>query len=210
MQSPSTYPPDAQLMILAARLANIAQVPADYQQDFSEHLVKTVLSIRSRDRRSTGAKPGGLLPNAATAAQQLQDAFCRMNKRDRDWVEHIKQSQMQFAAGQVDDLETAIYNISSILHAALGKQAPLPPDPFGGLGSGVKDQMLRELVFGLLHAACESGGKFSFDKNSESGTLAKALRRLRDGGYLPPGLLEDPLPASRIQRLKDEFFRLSS
>jgi hypothetical protein len=215
-----TYPPAAQLEVLAARLAKIAKVPANYQHDFSEHILRTVLGVRERDRRSTGVRPGGLLPKAADAARTLQDAFCQMNRHDREWVEHIKKTQVKFIRGEVDDLETAIVNIASVLHAALGKRSTVlkPPkrDPryalyqqLGMLAPRVKNQPLRELVFGLLHAAQDTGGRFDFNKNSESGALAEALRLLRDGNYLPSGLVPSPLPATTIQRLKNEFVRLS-
>ncbi len=69
--------------------------------------------------------------------------------------------------------------------------------------------MLRELVHGLLAAATETGGRLTFDKNSASGKLYRALDLLRD--HLPPGLVPEDLPkaAAKIQRLKNEFVRLS-
>jgi hypothetical protein len=70
---------------------------------------------------------------------------------------------------------------------------------------GIKDQMFRELVFSLLSAATWSRGKFTLDKNCQSGTLLKALTILRP--ELPKGLVPKALPVGTIQRLKTEFFR---
>jgi hypothetical protein len=65
---------------------------------------------------------------------------------------------------------------------------------------------LRELVFGLLAATENAGGKLTFTKDSVTGTLAEALNNLRE--HLPTGLVQDPLPRVVIQRLKADFFRL--
>jgi hypothetical protein len=65
--------------------------------------------------------------------------------------------------------------------------------------------MLRELVFDLLSATRDTGGKLTFNVNSASGTLANSLYLLRE--HLPKGLVKDPLQSRTIQRLKTEFFR---
>jgi hypothetical protein len=69
----------------------------------------------------------------------------------------------------------------------------------------IRDRPLEELVNVLLGAATSADGKLTFNMNEESGTLADALRLLRD--HLPKGLVPDPLPARTIQRLKTAFFR---
>ena len=204
MPSPSTYPPAAQLKILAERLAKKAKVPTDNRDDFCEHISQTVLRVRKRDRRSTGRKPGLKLTEAADAARTLQRVFLGLSEEDRDWLENIKGCQIQFAAGEIQDLEATILNQAMLFNAAIGRPSPLPQ--FLKRGSPkIKDQMLRELVFGMLAAAAETGGKLTFNGNSETGTLAQALDLLRD--YLPRGLLATPLPASSIKRLKSDFSR---
>jgi hypothetical protein len=230
MGTPPTYPPANQLRVLATRLAGkvvpLRHLPEnpharnDEQHIFAERLIETVLQVRERDRRSTGKIVAGLAwRQAADAARRLQDAYSRMNEQNRNWIEHIKRTQMQFLAGEIQDVEATILNLSALLHAAAGKTTPiLAPrgkkhalyKKLGMLKPRVKDQILRELVFGLLHAARDTGGKLDFNKNSESGALAETLRHLRDGKYLPPGLVPDPLPAPTIQRLKSEFSRLTS
>jgi hypothetical protein len=204
MPSPPTYPPAAQLRVLAARLAKIAKVPSNYEDDFCKRISETVLKLRKRDRRATGATPGRRLIEAASAARTLRQTFSRMNKPDRDWVEDIKQTQMQFMAGKIDNLPATIDNIAMLLFAALGKPSP-PPIHLRTRSHEIADQMLRELVFGLLYAAAETGGRLTFDKNSGSGTLSQALDLLRD--YLPKGLVPEPLRYSTIQRLKTDFAR---
>jgi hypothetical protein len=203
-----TYPPDSQLRILATQLAKHVKVPADNKQEFCQRVYETVVSVRNRDRRGTGEKPGLALLDAADAARRLQKAFSRLKKPDRDHVEKIKQSQMQLADAEIKDLATAITNISMLLNTAVGRQAPIPRylDRVSR-GPEVKDQMLRELIFRLLAAARDTDGRLTFDQNPVAGSLAYALNKLRP--YVPPGLIPDPLPRRRIQRLKTEFGRLS-
>jgi hypothetical protein len=234
MVTAPTYPPAAQLRVLAERIAakvvprrhlpGKPQARTDEQHIFAERLIQTVVRVRGIDRRSTGQVVGSLLREAANIARRLEDIYSRMSRRDRDWVEHIKGAQMQFAAGKIQHVEATLSNLSMLLHSALGKAYPISKPPrlrktpssrfnllkgLGMLKPRVKDQMLRELVFGLLHAAQETGGKLDFNKNNESGALAETLRLLRDGNYLPPGLVPDPLRPSTIQRLKTEFSRLA-
>lgn len=200
MTSSPTFPPDAQLRILAVRLAKTAKVPGVDQDDFCNRICNIVLRIRVRHRR----KPGFKLVEAADAARTLQNAFFRLKKEDRDHVENIKQSQMQFMDGEIRNTEATIMNLSILLNHAVGRPSPLP----GYMhlfrkGSKVKHQMLRELVFGLLAATRDTGVKLTFNQNSVSGTLADVLNALRK--YLPGDLVPDPLPRRTIQRLKTEF-----
>ena len=138
MAPQSVYPPDRQLKVAAAHLARIAKAgdkeihPANkrHEQDvFRDRVIGLVLSLRERDRHSTGTKPGGLLPQAADAARRLDDAYARMNKQDRDWVERIKPSQIQFLPGEIKDIQSTISNLSMLLHSALNKTYPMPKSP---------------------------------------------------------------------------------
>jgi hypothetical protein len=198
------YPAKATLEILAQRLATSAKVPAGNEQEFCDRIIDLVLDLRKRTRPSR--KPGGRLIEAAEAARVLDKKFTGMNDHDRKWVDEFKRTQgVVFAAGKIDDLAATITNIAMLLHDALGKSYPVPKHFDVGRHT-VKDQGLRELVFGLLSAASETGGKFTFNKNSLSGSLATALSQLRP--HLPPGLVPNPLLTTTIQRLKDEFERL--
>jgi hypothetical protein len=201
----AVHPPRKLPGVLAERLAKLARVPAEYRDEFCGRISEIVQNAWKRDRRSTGQKPGPRLVYAADAARTLQKEFFRIKKDDRDWVETIKQFQMQFLAGEIDNVEATITNLSMLLNAAVGRPSPLPPHLAKG-SLKIKDQMLRELVFGLLAAADNTGRKLTFNKNSETGTLAKALDLLRN--YLPTGLVPEPLPAAVIQRLKADFFRM--
>jgi hypothetical protein len=145
------------------------------------------------------------LVDAADAARTLQKEFSRINKDDRDWIENIKQSELQFLAGEIHDVETTILNLSILLNAAAGRRSRLPPW-LEENALKVRDQLFRDLVFGLLGAAEDNGGELTFNKNSETGTLAEALDLLR--GHVPPGLVPEPLPVATIQRLKTDSRRL--
>ena len=207
------YPASYRLDLVVQEIAKLAKVPKHSRREFSERIVEIVKGLRKPHRSPEWGKPGGLLTEAADAARRLQDTFDRMNKRDRAWVEHVKQSQLQFVAWDINDLGWTISQIVLLLDAALGRPAPVPPHIakmsaalLGRKLPKIRDQMLRELVFGLLSAATSTGGKLTFDKNEESAALANALRLLRD--HLPEGLVADPLQSSTIQRLKTQFFRL--
>lgn len=121
------YPAPYQLNLVAQRIAKIAKVSAHYQHEFSERIVELVMSLREPHRNPAWGKPGGLLTEAANAARRLFDTFYRMNRRDRDWVEHVKQSRLQFVAWDINDLGWTIYQIALQLDAALGIRAPVPP-----------------------------------------------------------------------------------
>jgi hypothetical protein len=206
MPRPNPYPPITQLKVSATRLAMLANIPKEDRKEFCDRIVRTVLALRELDRRSTGARPGGRLIEAAEAARILDKKFSDMNLRDREWVEGLKKTQgVVFAAGEIDHLETTITNIAMLLHDAIGKPYRGPKHPNINRHT-VEDQRLRDLVFGLLSAASDSGCRFTFNKNSVSGTLAEALDRLRV--HLPKGLVPNTLPGSTIQRLKTEFERL--
>jgi hypothetical protein len=201
-----SYPSKAELTILADRTARLAKVPADNQQEFCERIIKIISDLRLRDRRSTGKKPGGRLIEAAEAARILDLKFSGMNSHDRTWVEDIHRTRgVVFANGEIHHLATTITNIAMLLHDALGKSYPVPKHL--ELGSHrVVDQRLRELIFGMLSAACPTGGRFTFNKNSASGSLAVTLDKLRS--HLPRDLVPGQLSGATIQRLKTEFERL--
>src|SRR4051794_8816853 len=124
MTSPLTYPPLAQLRVLADRIAakvvprhHLQGAPkkrTDEQHVFAERLVNTVLAVQHRDRRSTGQVVGGLLHEAADAARQLQDTYSRMSQQDRDWIEHIKSTEVEFPAGAIQHVEATISNLSTL------------------------------------------------------------------------------------------------
>jgi hypothetical protein len=232
MPKPATFPPLAQLKVQARRIAANVLPPirlpgrrplkrSHEQQSLAECIVETVLRVRDRDRRSTGQIVGTRLRGVAGHAKRLREAYSRLSQQDRDRIEHIKNTQAQFTAGAIQNVDATICNLSSLIHTALGKTTPIPKplkrdhkyalyQELGMLGPKANDQMLRELVFGLLHSAKDAGGELTFDKNNESGSLATTLRGLRDGGHLPPGLVKDPLQSSMIQRLKSEFSRLNA
>jgi hypothetical protein len=187
------------------RLAKLAGVPTNDREAFCEHASNGFLRLWKRDRRAVSSNPGPALIKAAKAARTLQEAFYRLKKHDREWVDNILSSEMQFELGEIHHLESTILNLAMVFSAAIGRPTSLPPHL--GRSLGIKDQMLRDLVFSLLSAATESHGKFTLDKNSQSGTLLKALDILRP--HLPKGLVPKALPVGTVQKLKTDFFRLA-
>jgi hypothetical protein len=148
-------------------------------------------------------KAGGRLIEAAKAAGLLDKKFTALNEHDRKRVHEVKRTQGVVFAN--DGIATTITNIAMLLHDAIGKSYPVPAHLDVGHFT-VKNQRLRDLVFGLLSAASDTGGQLTFNKNSLSGGLSRALTRLRP--HLPPDLVPDSLPTTTIQRLKAEFERL--
>src|ERR1700722_16752742 len=156
-----SYPSKTELTVLVHRIAKLAKVPTGNQQEFCERIIKIISDLCQRDRRSTGKKPGGRLIEAAETARILDLKFSGMNSHDRKWVEDIHRTQgVVFAKGEIHHLATTITNIAMLLHDALGKSYPIPKHLEKG-GHRVVDQRLRELIFGMLSAACETGGRFT-------------------------------------------------
>src|SRR5262249_53940144 len=146
------------------------------------------------DRRAISSKPGAALKRAAKAAKALQKAYFSLNPQDREWVHNIQSSETLYAKPHL--LDDTILHLSLVFSSAIGRPSPLPPQSrrFAVLMTGrapvqIKDQRFRELVFNLLGTADDLGGKFTFNKNDQSGTLLKALNILRNGGHVPKGLV---------------------
>jgi hypothetical protein len=203
------YPAKTTLQILARRLAMSADVPARNQQECRDRIIELVLDLRKRTRPST-VKPGQELIEVAKKARELDEGFTSLDERIRKWADDFKCTRgVFFAAGPIDKVEPTITNIAILLHDMLGKSYPvrhLVPRHLDVGHFTVKDQRLRELVFGLLSAASDTGGEFTFDKNPFSGSLATALTRLKP--HLPPDLIVNSSHASTIGRLTAEFERL--
>jgi hypothetical protein len=196
------YPTKRELRVLAGQLADEAGVPRNNRQEFANRLVEIVLDLRKSYRGMTASKA---VIEAAKAAGVLDRKFSRVKQPDREWVEKFKTDHgVVFAAGEIGDVATTITNVAILLHDALGKSyRPSLPRQMRVNKGRVNDQRLRDLVFGLLSAASANGGRFTFNKNSTSGTLAVALDRLRR--HLPPQLVPNPLHATTVQRLISEF-----
>ena len=106
---------------VALRLAKFAGVPAADREIFCEHVSDSFQRIWKRDRRAVPSQPGPALKEAAKAARALQKAVYSLNTQDREWVDNIMSSQLQFEAGKIHDLETTIRNIASVFSGAIGR-----------------------------------------------------------------------------------------
>jgi hypothetical protein len=205
---PPTPTPPVLPSNVVLRLASLAGVPTSERELFFEQFSNSFALIWQRDRRAVSSKPpGSALVRAARAATTLQKEFHRLSQQDREWVENIRSSSLF----REIPLERAIRQLELVFNHAIGRPSQrleLPRVWRLRVQFTVKNQFLRELVFSLLSAARWNYGEFTLDKNSQSGTLLKAIDILRP--YLPKGLVPDdlPLPVGTIQRLKTEFFRL--
>jgi hypothetical protein len=180
-------------------------VPTDEQEVFYEDISRSFERIWQRDRRAVLSKPGPALFKAARAATTLQKQFYRLSQEDREWLENIRSTSL-FRGIPV---EKAIMELELVFNHAIGRHSRRRelPRKWQLLQAGVKDQMLRELVFSLLRAARDNSGELTLDKNLSTGSLLEALDILRP--HLPKGLVPKALAASTIQTLKTEFFRLA-
>jgi hypothetical protein len=153
------------------------------------------------------------LIKAAKAAKTLDEAVWSLNQQDREWVDHILTSRRQREAGKIRDLRATISNLSIVFSSAIGRPYPHPRGtPAYRLARGlkderprIKDERFQELVYSLLRAADGASGKFTFNKNSQTGTLVDALQTLRP--HLPKGLVPNALPFGTIQKLKTDIFQ---
>ena len=189
---------------MVLRLASLAGVPTSERELFFEQFSNSFALIWQRDRRAVSSKPpGSALVRAARAATTLQKEFHRLSQQDREWVENIRSSSLF----REIPLERAIRQLELVFNHAIGRpsQRLELPRVWRRVQFTVKNQILRELVFSLLSAARWNYGEFTLDKNSQSGTLLKALEILRP--HLPKGLVPNALPVGTIQKLKTEFSR---
>jgi hypothetical protein len=191
------------------RLATLAGVPTNEQEEFHEQFSSSYAKIWQRDRRAVLSKPGPALLKAARASTTLQKEFYRLSQEDRDWLENIRSTSL-FREFRGIPVQKAIMELELVFNHAIGKPSRRRelPRKWQLLQAGVKDQMLRELVFSLLRAARDNYGEFTLDKNSPpKGSLLQALDILRP--HLPKGLVPNALPAATIQTLKTEFSRVA-
>jgi hypothetical protein len=187
------------------QLATLARVPTTEQEEFHEQFSLSFARTWQRGR-AVSSKPGSALVRAARAAKTLQQEFHRLSQQDRERVENLRSSSIFSKTS----LGPTITELAIVFNHAIDRpsQNLAVPRVFRQrqVRFTVKNQMLRELVFSLLSAAYDNYGKFTLDKNRQSGTLLKALDILRP--HLPKGLVPNALPVGTIQRLIKEFSRI--
>jgi hypothetical protein len=203
MHMPSPLPQDE-----ALRLANLARVPPEQQEQFFDLLHWTVTLVWMRDRRALGTKAGTALDRAAQAARTLHEAVGDLNRDDREWVENLW-ARTPWYKEWLRELPGTGYRLAHLFSTAVGKSPPrapgepTPPHQKTKRGRTLKDVIFRDFVRRLWLVAAESGGNFTFDKNQKKGTLIDAIDIL--GPHLPKDVVPIPLPFRTIQRIKTNF-----
>ncbi len=210
MSKPSSHPPTLPNNV-ALKIADLFHIPKIERDPFCDHLRNSMQSVWKRDRRATSSKPGPALQRAAEATRSLLKSFDRLRQDDRDWVENFRADPTLFGDG-IERLDTTILNLAIVFNHAVGRPSPIPRTTLefqaklGVKPLGVRDQMFREVVMGLMSAAAENRGKFTLDSTCKTGTLIEALELLRD--HLPRRLVRADPPAGTIQRIKKQFWEL--
>lgn len=185
------------------RVAKLARIPVGEQEPFCDHVCDTVEVITKLDRRAASWKPGDALVKVAKAARALNEAVCGLTTADRNWVNMIADNHPWLAQEtrlrgttedfQINELNQTVWLLATLFNFAVNQSSPPMSGIVGEPGrtskkSGIGRDMMFELFLGrLLTAVAEAGGKLSFNKNNDSGTLAKALAILRP--RLPPKVI---------------------
>ena len=74
---------------VALYVAERARIPAEEVPLFCDAICESVQRVWETDRRAISSKPGQALLRAAEAARTFNEAFCSLNKDDREWVERL-------------------------------------------------------------------------------------------------------------------------
>ena len=195
---------------VAMQIAELARVPDGEIPPFCNAIRESVQRVWDLDRRAVSSKPGRALFRAAEAAQTLNEAFCSLNKDDREWVERFIARDSRYAEWQREFMLT-VSRIDDLFSTAIGKTFPTLPgtaalrDKRGRRKRSIKDSMFEVFIRHILLFTTEYGGKLTFDKNSQKGTLIDALELFRR--HLPKGVVPNVLPYGTIQKIKTKFLK---
>ena len=165
-------------------------------------------SVWDLDRRAVSSKPDHALLKAAKAARTLNEAFCSLNKDDREWVESLIARNNRYGEFQREFMLT-LSRIDDLFNTAIGKPMMTIPgtatlrNKKGRAKGAVKDTIFETFIRHILLFTTDAHGELTFDKDSETGTLVEVLNALRE--HLPKGVVPNVLPYGTIQRIKTKF-----
>lgn len=210
-QAPHARPRDVTLPEdVAMHIAELAQIPAQEIPPFCDAICESVQRAWDLDRRAVASKPGRALFKAAAAARTLNEAFCSLNKEDREWVERLLARNPVYRELQ-RELTQVVSKIDDLFSTAVGKTFAIMPgtaalrNKRGRRKRSIKDTTFEVFIRQILLFTAEYGGKLTFDKNLQQGTLVDVLELLRR--HLPKGVVPNVLPHGTIQKIKTEFLK---
>jgi hypothetical protein len=195
---------------VAMRVAELARVPAGEIPLFCDAICETVQRVWETDRRAVSSRPGRALLKAAEAARTLNEAFCSLNKDDREWVERLMARNHRYAELPREFMQM-VSQIDDLFSTAIGKTFPIMPgtaalrDKRGRRKRSIKDTTFEVFIRHILLFTAEYGGELTFDKNFQKGTLIDVLELLRP--HLPKGVVPNVLPYGTIQKIKTKFLK---
>ena len=103
---------------VALQLANLAEVPKNYREEFCQDISDHTLTIWKTNRHALLDKLA--LIETAKAARSLNQKFLRMNKQDREWINnHMEHFQLPLVGGEIQNLEHTVQNIAVVLAASI-------------------------------------------------------------------------------------------
>jgi hypothetical protein len=191
-------------MDVRVQLADLAGIPQQERDQFYDLIQMPVRLVWKLDRRAFNEDAGADLIRVAEAARDLHEAFANLNPGDREWIEYLNTTGIEFYHF-LPALPRTVRLLERLFSIAVGK-APLynasRPKKAGRRRGAIKDLAFLEVVRWLLIVAEECcGGHLTLDKNYENGTLIDALDLLRP--HLPKGVIPKQLPLGTIQTTKD-------
>jgi hypothetical protein len=191
---------------VALQVAHVADVPSREHDQFCELVQGTVQRVWELDGRGRPSKPGQALDEAAQAARALHKAYLKLNEEDREWLEGFL-APNSYYVGKLRELPLTVWRLAHLFSTAVGKSLPeapvLPTKKRDWRQRTVKDVTFENFLSHLFVDVAETGGKLTFTKDSETGTLIAALDILRP--HLPEGVVPERLPLGTIQKIKTNY-----
>jgi hypothetical protein len=215
-------------LLALADLARIPNVHRNHFYEFIQYIVSKAWDqhVLVGDRKSASAA----LKKVAQAVSMLNDNLGNLTEREATSLGEVfklKGARGFFGPGPVRErspfghyhaFRKQVWELTVTVNESAGFDAPKPPSsadgPIGrfkrwtgrGRKSGtVGNDCFHTFAGSLLWAPMSRDGRYTFKKTPLSGTWVEAIERLRP--YMPPGAVPIMLPASTLERIRDEIHR---
>ena len=189
ISSPTRYLPLPDKVL--SQIADLARVPQKARKEFLDFIVTDVLDLHAISERHHNEEA---VSDAVKAAHKLHRKIAGLHPRDRErLVDQSFEDEINRFLELAEGDYKRFYRKEFYLRASRQKQVKRR----GRKKGEFTNPRLRQLVLGLRYISARKGRQFTFDKNSEKGTLTKALKLLRP--YAPAGVVPQVLPRSTIE-----------
>jgi hypothetical protein len=180
-----------------ARLAQVAKIPADRIPLFSSQIGMVFFLARFPSHDTEFDNVVVELDRLIGSATEYQKALRALDDAARARLEFYN-DELHFD----DHLESSDRILQAAISArgALSRQRKRQRGRRSRLPGGSGATAMDVITWRMLELINRLGGKLTFDRRAETGTLIVFLQMIRD--YVPPDCIPDPLPLARLDQLK--------